>query len=251
MDGKSSSTGLNYLQVCDATKGPEKEEAQTVADGIRSVIRGEREIFLYDYPCHSPEGKHWYYMRVVPMKEEEPARVVVSHEDITALKLTEEALRKSRQELLSQKKNLEETNIAMKVLLKQRESDRFSLERKVLLNIRESVLPHLEKVKGAPIRKKEKALLEIVESHLNDITSPFLQRFSVLDIVLTPQEMQVASLVRDGKTGKEIADILNVSETTVHFHRRNLRKKLGLKNRKQNLRTFLLSMTEHREPVDS
>ena len=57
-------------------------------------------------------------------------------------------------------------------------------------------------------------LVDFIESHLKDIISPLLQRFANAKILLTPQEMQVASLVKDGKTSKEIADVLNVSETT-------------------------------------
>ena len=61
--------------------------------------------------------------------------------------------------------------------------------------------------------------------------------------ILTPQEIQVASLVKDGKASKEIAGILNVSETTVHFHRKNLRKKFGLSNSQTNLRSYLISIS--------
>jgi DNA-binding CsgD family transcriptional regulator len=55
--------------------------------------------------------------------------------------------------------------------------------------------------------------------------------------------MQVASLVKDGKTSKEIADVLNVSETTVNFHRKNLRVKFGLRNKRTNLRSYLMSIS--------
>ena len=89
--------GINYLAVCDATKGNESEDAGKVAEGIRAVIRGELEEFLYDYPCHSEDGPHWYYMRAIRMSGPGPIRVVASHEEITALKLTEEALRKSQE----------------------------------------------------------------------------------------------------------------------------------------------------------
>ena len=54
----------------------------------------------------------------------------------------------------------------------------------------------------------------------------------------------MATLVKDGKSSAQIADILYVSEATVSFHRRNLRIKLGLKNKKVNLRSHLLSMSE-------
>jgi hypothetical protein len=94
------------------------------------------EEFLYDYPCHSEDGPQWYYMRALRMSGDGPVRVVASHEEITALKLTEEALKKSQEELIEQKQSLEETNIAMKVLLKQREEDKLDLEKKVLNNVK-------------------------------------------------------------------------------------------------------------------
>ena len=235
--------GSNYLAVCDASTGSDSADAHAVADGIRAVINGELDEFLYDYPCHSEDGPHWYYMRAIRMSGEGPVRVVTSHEEITALKLTEEALRKSQEELTEQKQSLEEANIAMKVLLKQREEDKAELEKKVLNNVKDLVLPYVEKLKNSRLKTKDRTLVEIVDTHLKDIISPLLQRFVNAKILLTPQEMQVASLVKDGKTSKEIADVLNVSETTVNFHRKNLRVKFGLTNQRTNLRSYLLSIS--------
>jgi len=235
--------GTNYLAICDATKGSESGDAGDVAEGIRAVIRGELEEFLYDYPCHSEDGPHWYYMRVIRMTGPGPTRVVASHEEITALKLTEDALRTSQEELIDQKQSLEEINIAMKVLLKQREEDKLELEKKVLNNVKDLVLPYVEKLKNSRLKAKDRTLVEIIDTHLQDIISPLLQRFANANILLTPQEMQVASLVKDGKTSKEIADVLNISETTVNFHRKNLRVKFGLRNKRTNLRSYLLSIS--------
>jgi len=236
-------SGVNYLEICDGTTGSEADDAGNVAEGIRAVIRGDLEEFLYDYPCHSADGPHWYYMRTIRMAGPGPVRVVVSHEEITALKLAEEALKKSQEELFEQKQSLEEANIALKVLLKQREADRQELEKKVLTNVKDLVLPYVEKLKNSRLKPRDKTLVEIVETHLNDVISPLLQRFANAKILLTPQEMKVASLVKDGKTSKEIADILNVSETTINFHRKNLRVKFGLTNQKSNLRSYLLSIS--------
>ena len=235
--------GTNYLAVCDATTGSESDDARKVAEGIRAVIRGDLEEFLYDYPCHSEDGPHWYYMRAIRMSGPGPIRVVASHEEITALKLTEEALRKSQEALIEQKQSLEEANIAMKVLLKQREEDKLELEKKVLNNVKDLVLPYVEKLKNSRLKGKDRTLVDIVDTHLQDIISPLLQRFSNAKILLTPQEMHVASLVKDGKTSKEIADVLNVSETTVNFHRKNLRVKFGLRNKRTNLRSYLMSIS--------
>ena len=104
-------------------------------------------------------------------------------------------------------------------------------------------MPYVEKLKNARLKPKEKTLVEIIENHLDDVISPLLQSFVNAKILLTPQEMQIASLVKDGKTSKEIADILNVSETTVNFHRKNLRVKFGLTNQRTNLRSYIISIS--------
>jgi DNA-binding CsgD family transcriptional regulator/PAS domain-containing protein len=235
--------GINYLEVCDAATGADALDAHNIAKGIREVIQGHSQEFLFDYPCHSQDSKHWYYMRAIRMSDTKPVRAIISHEDITALKLVEEALRESREELQDQKQSLEEANIALKVLLKHRENDKVELEKNVLTNVKALVLPYVEKLKEVPLKPRNKTLVEIIENHLKDIISPLLQKFSNAQIILTPQEIKVVALIKDGKTSKEIADILTVSETTVNFHRKNLRKKFGLKNRQMNLRSYLISMS--------
>lgn len=237
------SVGVNYVALCEAASGSGARDAHNVAKGIRQVIAGHLDEFIYDYPCHSPSGKHWYYMRAIRTAGEKPLRVVVSHEDITALKLTEEALRRSREALNEQARSLEESNIALKVLLNQRDQDRQELERKVLSNVKGLVLPYVEKLKSARLKPRERTLVEIVDAHLQDIISPLLQNIANADIILTPQEMHIAALIKDGQSSKEIAEVLHISEATVNFHRKNLRIKFGLHNRRVNLRSYLLSMS--------
>jgi len=82
----------------------------------------------------------------------------------------------------------------------------------------------------------------MLRGHLEEITSPFTRRISSEFLGLTPAEIQVASLIRDGKSSKEIARILNISINTVHTYRFNIRKKTGVKNNKVNLRSFLKTL---------
>ena len=74
------------------------------------------------------------------------------------------------------------------------------------------------------------------------IISPFLRHMTLTHYKLTPKELRVANLVKEGKTNKEIADLLHLSIRSVEFHRDNIREKLGLKNKKANLQSFLLSL---------
>jgi DNA-binding CsgD family transcriptional regulator len=235
--------GVNYLDLCDSAQGESADEAKAASVGIRAVMAGELEEFVMDYPCHSPQEKRWFYMRAIRIPGPGPHRVVVSHEDITPLKTVEEALMGREEELKLQAQSLEEANTALKVLLKHREENRRELEEKVVANVKELVYPYLDKMKKTRLDSQQSAYLEIVESHLGDIISPFLHRLSSKYSNLTPQEIRVASLVRDGKVTKEIADILSISTNAVDFHRKNIRSKLGLKNTEANLRSYLLSLS--------
>jgi DNA-binding CsgD family transcriptional regulator len=101
----------------------------------------------------------------------------------------------------------------------------------------------LEKLKKHRLDEKYDAYLNTLESNINDIISSFSQKLSSKYINLTPTEIQVANLIKHGNNTKEIAELLFLSKATIEFHRRNIRKKLGIKNKKTNLRTHLLSIT--------
>jgi len=161
--------------------------------------------------------------------------------DITKRKKTERALREREEELKIQATNLKEVITALRVLLKRRDEDKRELEKKVLSNVKDLVVPFLEKVKKTPLDPKQFTYIDILESNLNDITSPFLHNLSTKYINLTPKEIRVAYLIKEGKTTKEIGEIMAVSPRTIETHRKNIRKKLGIEKKKGNLRSRLLT----------
>ncbi|HET7479447.1 MAG TPA: ATP-binding protein [Rubrobacteraceae bacterium] len=85
------SEGVNYLHVCDSAVGDQSGYAAAFAEGIRAVLRGEREEFAMEYPCHSPSEHRWFIGRVTLFRNNTP-QAVVAHENITQRKLAEEAL---------------------------------------------------------------------------------------------------------------------------------------------------------------
>ncbi|MEI6193858.1 MAG: PAS domain S-box protein, partial [Verrucomicrobiota bacterium] len=88
--------GGNYLAVCDATVGPETADARTFAAGIRAVIQGERDRFSLEYTCHPPKEQFWFVASVTRFNESIPARVVVTHENISERKRTEAEIIRAR-----------------------------------------------------------------------------------------------------------------------------------------------------------
>ncbi|UCD87009.1 MAG: helix-turn-helix transcriptional regulator [Desulfobacterales bacterium] len=154
----------------------------------------------------------------------------------------QEALQQREAELEFRTSQLEEAVIALGVLLRQREDDKRELEERVLLNVNQLILPYVEKLKMSRVGDKQVAYLRILESNLQDIVSPFAYRLSSRYQSLTPAEIQIGHLIKMGKTTKEIADLLNLSHRTIETHRRKIRTKLGIKNRKTSLRTHLFSI---------
>jgi len=162
--------------------------------------------------------------------------------DISDLKRAEQELKQREKELKVKTTNLEETNAALKVLLETRERDKAELEQKVLFNIKELINPYVEKLKRTKLDGRQATYLNILESNLSSIASSFSHSLHFKYASLTPSEIQIAGLIQDGKTTKEIADLLNLSSRTIESHRKNIRRKMGLTDKKMNLRTTLMSL---------
>jgi len=169
-------------------------------------------------------------------------RSVSSYLDITERKKSEEALIRREAELRDKTRDLEELNAALRVLLKQRGEDRTELENNVISGLNKLVMPSIEKLKRSPLKESDMTCLYIIESHLKNITSSFVRKLSSEHLKLTPRELQIAGLIREGRMTKEIADFMNISLATIEIHRYHIRKKLGLTGGKTNLRTFLSSL---------
>jgi PAS domain S-box-containing protein len=165
------------------------------------------------------------------------------------LKMENEARKSSENELSSRemelekgRRELEEMNSALKVLLKQREEDKVNMEMNIISNIKTAVLPYIEKLELSGLAEGQMRVSSMIKSLLGEITSPFIRKVSSEFLGFTPNEIQVASLVKEGKSSKEIAEILNISLNTVHTYRYKIRRKTGLKNNKVNLRSYLQTL---------
>ena len=137
---------------------------------------------------------------------------------------------------------LEDLNAALRVLLKQRDEDKAELEEKVLVNVKKLVMPYVEKLQAEPIGSKAVSYLGTLESNLKDIVSPFARKLSAKYVDLTNREIKIAALIKEDRTTKDIAEMLNISESAINIHRFNIRRKLGL-TKKHNLHAYLTSIS--------
>ncbi len=173
-----------------------------------------------------------------------PDLVMVHSEDITKRKLDEKDLLEKEKKLELQAHNLKELNTALNVLLEHREKEKKTLEDNIVSSIKRLVMPYLDELDKGIKSQKNKMYLNILKSNLDELLLPLTQKLSMEYMNLTPSEIKVADLIKRGQTSKDIALLLNVSPNAVLFHRKNIRKKLGLAYTKTNLRSFLLSVSK-------
>lgn len=204
-----------------------------------------KHSFLIRYPKEGMQGKKYLDSYAVPVKNEkgEITNIIQITRDVTDCRVAKEALKEKERELQRKMASFEEMNVALRVLLKKRDEYKAELEGQVLTNVKELVLPFLERLKNTRFTdERQVSYLGLLESNLNEIISPFSRTLSSRCLNFTPTEIQIANLIKEGNTTKWIAELMNLSTRTIEFHRDNIRRKLGIKNKRANLRTHLLHM---------
>ena len=81
--------GINYLEVCRAVSGRDKADVESTVAGINAVLEGSLPDFIMEYPCHSPDIKRWFIVRANRFSVAGETYAVISHENITSVKLAE------------------------------------------------------------------------------------------------------------------------------------------------------------------
>jgi PAS domain S-box-containing protein len=220
-----------------------KEVADRINSTNKKILESNTPIELEESINCATGLRHFHTVRF-PLQDAvgQTAAVGTILVDVTARKRAERELTERETELKIKSLQLEEMNTALRVLLRQREEDQRELEERVVSNMKELVLPYLQKLKKTRLSEVQTSYMEVVETHLKEITAPFLRQVVSQYPNMTAKELQVAALVREGRANKEIADLMRVSLNTIEIHRYNLRKKLGLQNKKVNLRSYLISL---------
>lgn len=168
-----------------------------------------------------------------PFESAEVLARVKLHLELSRMKRHLEAM------VLLRTSKLEESNTALKVILEHRQSEREKVESNVMNYVDSLIMPHLKQLQETNQDSRQIYLTDTIKAKLGEMTSQFSSGFGSRKVRLTRREMEVALLIKGGKTNLEITDCLCISESAVSFHRQNLRKKMGLLGRKVNLVAYL------------
>ncbi len=152
------------------------------------------------------------------------------------------AQRLAEESLTVKQNELEEMNAALKVLIRTREEELQDRDREILANVHQLILPCVERLKLGPLNVQQHSQLNILESNLKTITSPFAEKLSSADNALTPSLLQVADMIKKGMSNKEMAKLLGISVNSVETYRKRIRARLNLQNSKINLQAHLMNM---------
>jgi PAS domain S-box-containing protein len=189
----------------------------------------------------------WYELNdlAIPWVDGRLVRLEIA-KDITQRKKNEqkqEEIKITLEEKIKERTaELEDMNATLRILLQKREEDKIEIGDKIFANHKLILAPIMDHLKKSLTRQSQKEMMNLLESELKNIISPFSKKLSDKLVNLTPTEIHVANLIKSGKTNKEMSQIMNSSIHTISRHRENIRKKTGLKNKKVNLRSFLSTM---------
>lgn len=204
-----------------------------------SLLRGEAAptggVRSCEFRITRPDGQtRWLLAQLqdLPGTSDASPALLLRAEDVTARRLLE--VRTADLEA-----KLEEAKSAFRMLLEHRNDEVEKLARGIEANHKKVIQPCLERLLRSHLDDHQRGLLATLEASLKELSSPFSSSLGSALSSLTPREIEVAQLVRQGRSNGEIADLLNVSENAVAFHRQHIRAKLGLTKKKVNLHSYL------------
>lgn len=190
-----------------------------------------------------------FYSRDVPARSGEPflkeeyalLRVIGERVATSLMHMKAEAELKEAHLLLhSQHRVLEETNIALRTVLSRLEEEKQEIRVAVMSNIQKIIMPIVSELELATTGR-QRSYVTLLRRSLQEIVSPFLAQLSARNLQLSPGELAICAMIRNGLSTKEIAQIRCIAPGTVRRHRENIRRKMGLHHRGVNLASYLQS----------
>ncbi|MFC1926386.1 helix-turn-helix transcriptional regulator [Chloroflexota bacterium] len=195
---------------------------------------GECSIFYREECPPADEG---------PFLQEERALLDAVAEQIGAIATRISAdleLQETNQQLTLEREALQEANTALRLVLSRIEQEKQEIYQDIKTNVEKILMPILHAL-ALQLTPAQTKYVDMLETNLEEIISPFVSRLSLSYHSLTPTEIAICNMIRNGMLTKEIAETRNVSKATINRHRENIRRKLKITNNDVNLATFLQS----------
>ena len=172
-----------------------------------------------------------------------PDLLLIKAEDVTDRKHMEVELRTANEQLDADRLALVDKNVALREVLSQIKDEVNQVRQNMQSNIDKLIMPILRKLRDRS-REGERIDLDLLESLLADVASPFVREIETRFVQLTPRETEICNMIRSGLQSKEMGLSLGISVRTVEKFRQKIRQKLGVEGRDVNLTTYLRSLAQ-------
>ena len=221
-------------------------QGKTYTSDIFKVTDWRQSSRIYMY--HEPIGEcSIFYLEERPPAEEGPflkeeralLDAVAEQIGTIATRISADLeLQETNRQLTLEREALQEANTALRIVMARIEQDKQEIHKDININVEKILMPilHALALQIAPAQKK---YVEMLQTNLEEITSPFVSQLSLSYRSMTPTEISICNMIRNGMRTKEIAEMRGVSEATINRHRENIRRKLKITNQDVNLATFL------------
>jgi len=208
--------------------------------------RQSARIYMY----HEPVGEVGiFYLEECPpadegpfLKEERALLDTVAEQigTIATRMSAEMELQEANRQLTLERQALQEANTALRILLSRIEQEKQEIHGDIKTNVEKIIMPILHAL-ASQLSPSQVKYVEMLQNNLEEISSPFISKLSLSYHSMTPTEIAICNMIRNGMRTKEIAEMRGVSEATINRHREKIRRKLKITNQDVNLATFLQS----------
>lgn len=208
-----------FLTCQETDKTAWKDKA--IAYGQEKIPQPDGTVKIYD-------------IMKVPLFHSDGSRkslVVIGHDSTEGIRAGKELQMKNQE--------VRDNNIALRVLLDQQKSSQHQLEQQILENLKKLVFPYITLLGRTQLQDEGREYLQLITAHLNCLLNSFCSKLDSPAISLTPKELLVADMVRQGKSSADIGKLLNLTIRTVEVYRNTIRKKLKISGKKINLHCYL------------
>jgi DNA-binding CsgD family transcriptional regulator len=208
--------------------------------------RQSAQIYMY----HEPVGEVGiFYLEECPPADEGPflkeeralLDAVAEQVGTIATRISADLeLQETNRQLTLERQALQEANTALRILLSRIEQEKQEIHRDIETNVEKILIPILRAL-ALQLPPAQMKYVEMLQANLEEITSPFIRQLSLSYHSMTPTEIAICNMIRNGMRTKEIAEMRGVSEATINRHREKIRRKLKITNQDVNLATCLQS----------
>jgi len=195
---------------------------------------GECAIFYLEECPPADEG---------PFLQEERALLDAVAEQIGAIATRISAdleLQETNRQLTLERKALQESNTALRIVMARIEHEKQEIRHDIKTNVEKILMPILQAL-ALQVPPSQAKYVDMLQTNLEEITSPFISHLSLAYHSMTPTEIAICDMIRNGMRTKEIAEVRSISQATVNRHREKIRRKLNITNQDVNLATYLQS----------